>query len=606
MELQDPSIISAVVSENNLSAVPSATNEKNGNVETFDSLDKFLKDVRAHNEELNDKSSSTTPVLEFIPSITDYKPDISNSAKVYVYSINELLEYSKNVPSSLLEEKTTSLPKKKFWRLYHRHPEHAGHKANYRNQSNNNNFTNKSKSFGNEPGHASYERRNSKSKNKHSKRSYKQEEKSSEKNVEALNSDAMLFDSNFVPSGNSMADFEAWKAKMKELDQQKNTPKESTKTQVTDSPYPQNPVTSGSSSIISDFLKLSKPNAAGLNGDLLNQSTASDRDDKIQSTHSEDKPVALESSRSSSSRFTSFFGGPSSSSSNTMSSRVEMNSKTVSQHGSETTQTTLLPTETPQERTLGGGSRLMTFFKDSSVSSTPKSEPSRVNTPQLNVAKPQQMPHLQPQQPQPQHGGNPMMSQQQMMMQGMPPINNNVFFQELLNKNKNGENERGDVATPPLPPPGMIARGIPQNFPPNMHPGMLHPGMIPPPGLQGYSQPRGENKNNEMKDNQKNQKDGKSQQVNQPQFMPMMPPPGFMPPPGMQFPPNGMMMPPLQMNNQGKGNLNHGSSQINQGQGQNIQRFFPPMPPHQSMMPPQQHNSRTVVQNLPENRNEQQ
>ncbi|CCF60610.1 hypothetical protein KAFR_0K02540 [Kazachstania africana CBS 2517] len=624
MEFNDPSIVSAIVAEDQ-------QQEASG---TDASLAQFLKQLKAKNEKTNknkdivDDSSSdskssvaSTPSiqLEDITSIVDYKP--KTVIKAHVYSMNELLALKNEVPSKLLEEKLLMLPKKKFWRLHLKYSEHKGSHRNANNHNNNTSNTSgsnsKQRSFAGDNGrHHQYERRNSKSKNfrnnqRKSLQSSRDVDDRSEfeflKRLHNKHSQNKDFNETFEgldidiqSTGNAIADFEAWKAKMKQIERQKKgLPLEENETKPTGQKQApkEEAITQagGSSNVISDFFNFSNSNE--LDEELKPIEDTTTTASAAQPAQKLGINTGLETSRSSSSRFTSFFTAPSST--KDISENVNVNNKDQSR-------TPNIEVSEPFSNKQASGSRLMNFFKDSpSNSTTPKPTPTQarkenVTSDKRNDTHGEQMRNLNFQMP-------PSGAQQMPMPQQQSAITN-TFFQGLLNKNKISENEdRSNISTPPPPPPGLMMppMGMPQQNFAQPPPGGLGPrGMMgqfppPPPGMQGYppmgmpimGMPNTQNKCNDKRNSSTTEGDNNTNNANDAnlkQFIPMMPPPppGFMPMGGMpmnfngnmQFPPNGMMMQHMQPpNNNNPGDRD--GNDTNNGTN-NAQRFFPMMPPN--------------------------
>ena len=443
------------------------------------------------------------------------------------------------------------------------------------------------------------------------------------------NKELLALEKQLEPTGNSMADFEAWKTKMKELEQKNKgissggSGSSGIDKDQTSQSSTLKPIFTTTSSSISEFLKLSKNNNDIANGnesastgatiastapiiETKNEKSETDnlRPDNASDDNGTNKPqsesneaskafagVPLDTGRSSSSRFSSFFSTPASA---TVNSEEQPSSKTEKPATPVNSDKGTVNTNNP------GGSRLMSFFKNSSASSTPNPEkqiqissqeqaqPQTYNKPDNTVPDAQMMPQQRPngylQQPRPQ--GPPTLQGQPQLLP-MQMQTNNTFFRGLLNKNKLAEESGNNSIGPMAPPPGLGTQHQQPNqhqnqqqyqqYPPsmgppqNLHMGMPPVHMMPPPGMQGFPMQQHqqmlnnsrnkEGSANSISDNKnsKNQNNNDLQQQPQPQpFMHgMAPPPGFppmqgMPPlppnfnPNMRMPPNGMLPPPHQ------------------------------------------------------------
>ena len=773
MEFNDPSIVSAVLSDHRegASSTPPifsntspkkqvGTSSGDSNMDQFMNFIKLSKELRANNrtssslasehETSTSKSSDRyikllRPTPFELDSSLDFKPDLHS--KTHVYSINDLISLSVQVPKAIIDQKLLDLPKRKFWRLHQRHQDYTPHKGvNHRtnsngsvnstgnkstsslnssasnlsmskwrtfsgegnNNGNNNSNSNNNNNYNNNTGTAAtagtgnYERRNSRVRNMRSgfqSLSNKKQAQlglisnvgsgkatngndndgndgpshsgtpsssatttnrinvsnatdgngdrdaalgnrrpSSAANVPREDKEKAEFmqelDASFEPTGNTAADFEAWRAKMKELDRQKRVGGSDARDLKAKSPVvtDANMVPSSSSGSagtgglrtssvsntphhtsnpISDFLNMSRRGTA--HGDTpveaLDKDKESSKQDDRRDTVDSDS-LATENgghemnSRSSSSRFASFF----------------KSSEAAKKEGSKTPlgeEAAAAVTTTNNSTSSVGGSKLMNFFRDSMESNTPSTESVELNspTPSLNVTK--------------SNGTGP---KQGFFMdpQSMNPSNsNNIFFANLLNKNKTTTGGRDSPASSPavlmappglpgpampmhpmndakfaenLPPPGLQfppgppgPHMLPHNFPPQMMATNPPPGMISPPDNRGNSnrsvdivkndgtasitdKERSTSNNSTKSNGTLNRPDQQvrpqmeqRQQQQQQQFMPMMAPPmGFMPmsgiAPNMQFP-----MPPPKVGF---------PPQPANGQGQMQPSFpLPPLPP---------------------------
>ena len=774
MEFNDPSIVSAVLSDpregasstppvlsSTSSKKPAGTNRGDSNMDQFMNFIKLSKELRTNNRTSsslgsNHETSPTKnsdryikllrPALFEPDSSLDFKPDLHN--KTHVYSINDLISLSVQVPKAIIDQKLLDLPKRKFWRLHQRHQDYIPHKGvnhrtnsngsvnstgnkstsslnssasnlsmnkwrtfsgegNNNNNNNNNNSNNNTISAsttattgtttGTGTGTSNYERRNSRARGMRSGFQSLSDKKqaqlgligsaagskatggndndsnggtshsstpssittnrvtegkgstgtapgnrrvSSAGNVSKEDKEKAEFmqelDASFEPTGNTAADFEAWRAKMKELDRQKRLGSSDTRDSKAKSPVvtgaslAPSSGSAGSSGLrtssishtphhtsnpISDFLNMSRRGTA--HGDTPVEALDKDKESSKQGkgdTVDSDSLVTENgghemNSRSSSSRFASFF----------------KNSEAAKKEGSKTPlgeEAAAAVTTTNNGTASVGGSKLMNFFRDTMESNTPSTESVELNSPTANPTSSLNV-----------TTGNMAAPQQGFFMDPQPvnPSNsNNIFFANLLNKNKPTTGGRDSPASssavlmaPPgltgpsmpmhpmndanfaenLPPPGLQfppgppgPHMLPHNFPPQMMPTNPPPGIISPPDNRGNSNrsvDRTKNdgttslpdkerstSNNSSKSNGtlngpdqqgKPQMEQRQQQQQQQQFMPMMAPPmGFMPmsgmAPNMQF-----AMPPPKVGF---------PPQPANGQGQMQPSFpLPPLPP---------------------------
>lgn len=656
MEFNDPSILSATMgnTKNGSSYFTQNGKRKNKVENTIANNFGAMNPINA----FLDKLTASQDKNKVEGSIMDYKPSSSSvsynnndttlmsttstdgtditgiSNTKVVYSINELLSFRKTIPQELIDLKQSQLPNKKFWRLHQRFNPNSDNTGGYHNKTNNRNANNGDLGRN--------ERRNSRTKNNaHSNAkttlNKKQQSHYKHKNNDLddsllMNEEIMKFDDNFVPSGNTMQDFELWKAKMKELEQNKgkhgkigpnsthgrptnpsandetddipSTETAVTATTSTEEEDSNRPGLNKSSSMMSDFLNLSNKNDDNNKTSITNSESPNDNTHEQQSgvTPRMQGPGGIELSRSSSSKFSSFF--------NTNTNNNETNDTNAEKRDKTDVNASPINRAETTGTSVNGGSRLMNFFKDSSRSNTPVNENAALHNanPIVNKQMPQNIQGnfqrsvhapvtMQQQQQQPMDQVRPMIvpspqqqqSQQQQQPQPMPmpmpmPMmqgpGTNAFFQDLLNKNKMMENNPNvkdgkakpqdnksnninpnniDKMTVPPPPPGMLPPppGMPQqNFrmmPPNMmgHP-MMH--IPPPPGMMQFP-PEGMKMNNkDTMDKDKNSEqqiagNKNSNNNTQQRFYPMMPPPpGF--PSNMQqqqhpqFPPNMQQFPP--------------------------------------------------------------
>ncbi|QID86263.1 hypothetical protein GRS66_008881 [Saccharomyces pastorianus] len=573
MELNDPSIISATQfsgeSPDGEAAV--ATHKSQQAISNlFQKLDKKDKQERpmgsiessndsstasvatsTNGKESNSKKNKKTAMLNFsslTDPITNYKP-MELKYKTYAYSMNELYHLKPSLTSASYEEDpltaelVKSLPKRKFWRLRMGPPDQKH--ANNHHFSGSNGASNWKAGYKNGK---SEERRMSRTKNMQGgKRRSQHDDEDKKIEQEMLEMEKNLQLGGDV--GHSMADFEDWKAKMKELELRKISktngtnnstaiaPRESTTQDTSEDLRPAMPT--GSSSI-TDFLNLKRQEKKE---QPPQQTPAKPTRQPIMAKANVEQANDLETNsdlgKSSSSRFSSFFNK-----SATSLPSLDNNNQAPSPGAPVVNND---DNSTPRQ----SGSRLMSFFKESR-SSTPNSEPQPLSTSDKDTRKIQTPSQFQ-QQPQPPQQMQPMAFPQH-------PPNNSAFFNGLLNKGKSETN------TPP-PPPGLVSHQGPQfpmmGVPPNFSQQM----MPPPPGLVQFQkdskdvnkkhnnkQPR-QNKNaNGNRNNKGKQAATVATDMPQQQFMPPPPPPGFFPmhpnfpngplpplPQGFPMPPNGML-----------------------------------------------------------------
>lgn len=567
--LNDPMVVAV---EQGNEAVPSTLNTKN------DAITGFFEQLNQSMKSFDIGGSQSVPETSApeMPLYTaDYKPkDCIN--KKHVYSINELLAISKQMPEEISEEIINLLPKKKFWRLNRRYSDHGAHGKGVgsRNVRNFNQGLNP-RPLSNEDG--VYERRNSKSKtarSSHAKRNkHGKNDKNGfileEKDIAVNNEDLLALEGEFEPTGNSMADFETWKAKMKEMELKKKglLGNDTGNTDVVSVP-------TATSSSISDFLKLNskKSEIDRVTSDSVLEGNVTLETNGNQKVEGHTEPAAAASSR-----FSSFFTNST--------SIVSLPSPKPTEESKETAIKSVESTSS-----ISSGSRLMSFFnKDQESREKQPSYPNNSNEQPMFMAPPglarQEQGRGQPNIPAP---------------YPMPPMHaapsqqsqtNNAFFQGLLNKGKITD-------SPVSPPPGVpIPNNAPRlmnqgqrlghaapprnvNVPPGFRMGMPPPGFGPP--VQGGSlqrpnglpmMPNNAKENGDFSNKKKNSQQPMAQHVPMqpgmyPQFVPGMAPPGFPPMQGMPqgFNPN-MFVP---------------SNGMMPGNGQ---QFFPPPPPPQAGVP---------------------
>lgn len=541
----------------------------------FSEMNQSLDTVDAGSD-ISDEQKTRQVNLDIPPYTPDYKPDVSNSRK-HIYSINELLDISKAISPATSEEIISTLPKKKFWRLNRRFSDNQSHGKNVGHKNSKNSGSNRAGSSDD----LAFERRNSKNKGarathpKKGNRYGKTDGLMEEKDIAVNNDDLLALEEEFEPTGNSMADFEMWKAKMRELERKKKG------LPVSEVNEPQEPVmgVSTTSSSISDFLKLNTKNkdseAAHCNS-IPDSKTFTEKSSK-QSSDSTTEPTM-----GTSSRFSSFFTN---STSGNSSPALKTTEPEIAR--SVTLKNTDAASSAPN------GSRLLSFFNKEQMATKEVSTFSNSPKQQPNFMPP---PGFAPQ-------GNSRENPKMAAHPTMPPLHqipqhpqtNNAFFQGLLNKGKvNGS----PIA--PGPPPGVP---LPNNAPHisqqphqpqfSRQPGQsgslgappgfnvqMHPPGFPSPMQGGPAQmpnmiPVANTRNKESSSNGVSQKNGPPQQSQQRQapLQPGMIPQQFVPPPG--FPPMQSIPP----------NFNPNMYMPSNGMlPPNGQQFFPPVPPPNGAM----------------------
>lgn len=602
-ELNDPSIVSATKDETTNSIAGGSLND----------ITKFLQNIKENQDRVTKSETKTTEdvsetlnpksIQVNVPKFhSDYKPN--ETEKQYVYSVNELLDLSRSVPQTLTDEITSKLPKKNFWRLTNRYPDQNNNKS-HTYKSTDGNFDRKN--------HRNRGNRNNGNR-RNSKFSKGDKQYVEEKDVEVNNDDLLALEEEIHPTGNSISDFENWRAKMKELERRKKglPPLDST-----DAPI-ERPGLGKNTSSISDFFNLKKEDSS-----LFEELEPADR--------RSDTP------KGSSSRFSSFFHSASSSSNSIVQEKV------VAQP----------PTPKQDDARPAAGSRILSFFSNEKS----ETDGSNNSTPQPRMVK----------------NITPMGNQSNTTIQESPAIaqvpaapvqiqSNDNFFQNLLSKGKPDEGvpqlkeqqspeqemkqlegnrqfrrTKSDVSVPspstqsqsqprqngsrgvsrpqqnqqqqlPLTQQqGRFAMGSQMPVPPHMIPPMGQGIPMPPPGFTGFQGPpppgipgqrvqqffgnqqpqQGKQTRNDQPLSHGNVSRERQRQQRQvpPQFMPApggMPPPGFplmQPPPGfspnMPVVPNGMAPP---------------------------QGFFPPQPPVSFLQfgHPQMANSNVPPQMAPQ------
>ncbi|SCW00785.1 LAFE_0C11936g1_1 [Lachancea fermentati] len=464
----------------------------------------------------------------------DFKP--SSSSKQHIYSIRELLQISKDVPEKLSNSISGSLPKKSFWRLSSRHPDGSGgsnHKTN--------NFRIA------EPGSEKKAHRSRGSRNGRRGSKFSKGEKHyvEEKDIKVNNDDLLALEEEIKPTGNSISDFENWKAKMKELERRKKGLPPLEKNEASERP----PLDTNRSSL-SDFFNLKKENSSNF--------------EELESSDGH-----VDTPKGSSSRFSSFFSSASSSTPNIAHSSIAQP-----------------PTPKEDEARSATGSRVLSFFNKpeqrpmpeqhqnkglNSVASDARSEPheNKVFVKEqtnnnffqglLNKGKSTDSIPTQMQEP------------LQYSRQGRDAressINSNILGKtNAINNAGSTEGPPGLSKMPPNPQRGNLSSNFQMGMPTNMMPPMGQPMNMPPPGYPHFQMPppgvhlpqqffgdRPKQRVGQDGNDGNPEKNQRTQQMHA-QFIsgpPNIPPPGFAPmqgpPPGiahdMQIPMNGMMPP---------------------------------------------------------------
>lgn len=586
MELNDPSILSAIKSTDDID-LPAATMNTT-NITDPNHIDKFFSDLQKKHQMRNENPSDiidkgvtvlnkddlfTHGEAHLDPFSMDYKPHFEGSNKL-VYSINDFISIEKSLNLSAdetLPEHITSiisnLPNKKFWRLNRKYsdpnnsnsiPNSLSNNYNYKDDRRNNNNNNiKSKNL-----------KNVKTKrNSNNKYSGKHDRHGTLHNDED-NEDLMKLEKEFdieidSSSGHSsMKDFELWKAKMKELENKKK-----------------NNNNNSFSSKNSNQINLKNNNSISTTAvksslsDFFNSNSA-----PVTPSETEQPSAIKPDANTGSSRFSSFFSNAKESSSTNAD-----NSATASQAPSE--DTTKNPSQQQQQQQKPT-SRLMPFFANESksdelaknISNQPKpTDPSKVMNPQMNVPTPTQTPTQNNLPPFFNHPPPAFMNGQQPLH---PLPNNNAFFQDLLNKGKKIDSK--DLQASPT---AMMAP----------------PGLAPLPSQQQNNPTQNNNNNNNNESNNNNSKQFPPNISVPPGFPMNMPPPHMMPPPPGFMPfPNQRQQPPFQgmINDKINNNVNDKNNDKNNTNrhpvGQNmLPQFMPGMmvppgfPPMQGNMMPQ-------------------
>ncbi|GAV55449.1 hypothetical protein ZYGR_0AV00800 [Zygosaccharomyces rouxii] len=504
------------------------TDMQNPQRNSADEIAKFFDDIRSRQGIFSNQPSQN--VIDGIDSSADenvkaaaeqyscdYKPPMTLN-KQNIYSINELILISKQLPEGHVEEIVFTLPKRKFWRLNHKQPEHGnqGKTMGHRGSNKGLNGSVSGKGFSGDDTNSLFEKKGNKGKysrmtnGKRNGKFIKHERNGfmEEKDVTVNHDDLQALEEEFEPTGNSMADFESWKAKMKEMERRKKglpaiEPSVSSK-----------PSLSTTSSSISDFLGLNKiQNDTATNQPQL-ESIESEKGNSDDENGNLNKESHSDSAKGSYSRFSSFFTQSSSSSSLPTLGNTQESENPANKNSQNT-----LDDSTPNSRnpSVPGGSKLLSFFNKEA--STPKgsrsqaslntqdANPNPVNSSvvppsQLHGQVPPQAPIRLPEQQLHQRSQHQHRHQQQQPQQrvlpppSLPPSamapnqlqTNNAFFQNLLSK---GELQNQKRNQPPGPPPGvMLPPGGQSSIPLGQQPpGIPPPQSGQPPAGMGMSAP---------------------------------------------------------------------------------------------------------------------
>ncbi|AET38652.1 Eap1p Ecym_3149 [Eremothecium cymbalariae DBVPG len=395
------------------------------------------------------KSMNISYMAEGSPPFSiEYKPGLSK--KQSVYSVSELLKLQNNIPDDVTSNILLTLPKKSFWRLsgrgYHegKHSHNHGGKdsgshdkksSRNRNSRNNGRRNNQNNNGGNlrNPNHDS--------------------------SKEVSRDELLAMEEELQPTGNSMADFEKWRAQVKELERKKKG--------LLRSELKQEDSMKATTSL-SDFFNFKKEESSAFE-------------------ELEPSKTSSATPKGSSSRFSSFFSNASISA---VSAAQESNkSVPANSHPEPSTQTSSF--------------RLMSLFnKEEKSDNSPVNSPSTPGTP---VTSPQEKSQHTQQQPYAIQTSN-------------SPEQSNQFFQSLMTKGKTGTicNEpSGQNGSHPSnsqhqilekiaytgpqqvsAPPGLTKANGPSAIVPTVPPSgfplhFTHPHMIPPMNSQIAMPPPG-------------------------------------------------------------------------------------------------------------------
>lgn len=175
-----------------------------------DDLTEFIKIIKQKQNQMNTNLDEPTDLGDLVKNQqlyhNNYKPD--NSGKQHIYSIDELLGLSKSIPEKLIIAVSSELPKKSFWRLSSKTSESGIGNHHRHNQRMHNN--------------ESYERKHQRGRNNKGNSNRRNSKKYiEEKDVEVNNDELLKLEEQMLPTGNSIADFENWRAKMKELERKR-------------------------------------------------------------------------------------------------------------------------------------------------------------------------------------------------------------------------------------------------------------------------------------------------------------------------------------------------------------------------------------------------
>lgn len=514
--MDDPVVAASVGSEAETIGIDMQNTQRS----SADEIAKFFDDIKSkqgifsNQEKRNGTGEIDSLIQENVKAVAeqyscDYKPPATLN-KQNIYSINELISISKQLPEGHVEEIVLTLPKKKFWRLNHKQPDHnnQGKTMGRRGSNKGLNGSGNIKGFPGEDTNNVFEKKGNRGKysriangkkngkfGKHERNGFMEE-----KDVTVNHDDLQALEGEFEPTGNSMADFESWKAKMKEMERKKKgLPAAEPSTN-------KKPSLSTTSSSISDFLGLNKTS----NDTAINQSRSDSVELEKKSSDDENsnlnKEFNADSTKGSYSRFSSFFTQSSSSSSLPTLGNTNDSENT----GNKSDQTTL-GEGPPHSRNpnVPGGSKLLSFFNKEA--STPKASTSqtslntqngRHNSINSSVVPPSQLHEQVPSQAQIRLPEQQLQQgqQQQPLQRVVPPPSlpssavapdqlqtNNAFFQNLLSK---GELQNQKRKQQPGPPPGvMLPPGGKSSIPFGQQPPGVPPQGGQPPAGMGMSAP---------------------------------------------------------------------------------------------------------------------
>ncbi|SCU99273.1 LADA_0H18668g1_1 [Lachancea dasiensis] len=374
----------------------------------------------AHLNENKDDASVVEPESLQISHIEDYKP--LAGTKSCIYSMNELIDISKAVSINSHLSSEVNLPKKSFWRLTSRHPEiRQNEMGTHNGNGNKHNGSFKGQDYGGDK--KSSRGKNARGVRRSAKLAKGDKSYVEEKDVKVNNDELLALEEEIKPTGNSISDFENWRAKMKELERKKKGQSSNSSSDTIERP----PLANNGSSV-SDFFNLQRQSSSN-----FEELEPQDSSDNLKSSHS---------------RFSSFFNGPSN-------PKTEASPSSVAQP----------PTPKEREARPAGSSRVLSFFDNMD---TRKNTPG--HTSQNIIAHP------------PSSVVSPPVQEQ----------TNSNFFQGLLNKGKapSSRSPNDQLVSPdqkPVPDksagPALVAASPRENEPPNNHtPSRGPPGLAKLPG----------------------------------------------------------------------------------------------------------------------------